>query len=138
VKSQPLSPGDDADDLHEIKMVQESLASRLARQVQVLTRTEVRVTALGHVQRGGEPSARDRLLATRLGTAAARLLAEGRYNVMVGDRDSKSVAVPLEEVAGVRNMVPLDHPWIRSARMVGTNLGVTDAELRRLIEEASG
>ena len=119
------------EDLHEYQLVQESLASRLARQIQVLTRTEARVTSLGHVQRGGEPSARDRLLATTLGTKATQLMAAGKFNVMVAARGDDGVAVPLEEIAGVRNIVPLDHPWLRAARMTGTNLGITDSELSR-------
>ena len=137
-KSKPDPVEQEEADFHGYKLVKESLASRLARQVQALTRTEVRVTALGHVQRGGEPSVADRLLASRLWTTAARLLAEGKYNVMVADRCGQSVAVPLEEVAGVRHVVPLDHSWIRTARMVGTNLGVTDEELRKKIGSVQG
>jgi 6-phosphofructokinase 1 len=119
-------------DFNGYKLVKESLASRLARQLQTLARTEVRVTALGHVQRGGEPTAHDRLLATQLGVKAAMLLAEGRYNVMVAYRGTTCVPVPLEQIVGVRNVVPLDHPWIEAALSVGTNLGVRDAELRAL------
>ena len=57
--------------------MKENLASRLARNLQRLTNTEARVTSLGHVQRGGVPSAADRLLTTQLGAKAAELLAEG-------------------------------------------------------------
>lgn len=104
-------------------LVHEPMASRLARQLQALTDTEARVTSLGHVQRGGSPSATDRLLCTRLGVRAAELLAEGVYNVMVAVRDGRCEPVPLEEVAGTKKTVPLDHPWIRAARAVGTCLG---------------
>jgi 6-phosphofructokinase 1 len=128
---QDLSTGDDFNDY---KLVKESLASRLARQLQTLTRTDVRVTALGHVQRGGEPTANDRVLATNLGVKAAELLAAGRFNVMVAARGSECVPVPLAEVAGVRNVVPLNHTWIKTARMVGTNLGIPDDELKSRIE----
>ncbi len=103
-----------------------------------MTRTEVRVTALGHVQRGGEPSSRDRVVATQLGTKAAENLAAGRYNVMIAYRDNRCVPVPLEEVAGIRNEIPLDHPWIRTARMVGASMGIADAELKRRMAEAAG
>lgn len=97
----------------------EDLASRLEE----LTRLEARVTILGHVQRGGTPSPIDRLLATRLGTAAADTIASGERGVMIASRDGVAVPVPLEEVAGKRKTVPLDHPWVRSARSLGVCLG---------------
>ncbi|MFW5688397.1 MAG: 6-phosphofructokinase [Spirochaetota bacterium] len=104
-------------------LVQEAKASRIARQLQQLTGTEARVTSLGHVQRGGSPSARDRLLCTLLGTTAVDLLARGTYNIMVGIRGERCEPVPLEVVAGRKRMVPADHPWLESARLVGTCLG---------------
>jgi 6-phosphofructokinase 1 len=96
---------------------------RLAKELEHLTGLESRVTILGYVQRGGSPSAVDRLLATRLGTACADLINEGRYGVMVAARGDKTEPVPLEKVAGKRKTVPLDHAWITSARLVGTSLG---------------
>ena len=59
---------------------------RLAKQLEQLTQLESRVTILGYVQRGGTPSAADRLLATRLGTACAELVDEGVFGVMVAAR----------------------------------------------------
>ena len=59
---------------------------RLAAQLEALTGLESRVTILGYVQRGGTPSAADRLLATRLGSAGADLIAEGTFGVMVAAR----------------------------------------------------
>jgi len=96
---------------------------RLAHQLEELTRLESRVTILGYVQRGGTPSAGDRLLATRLGTACADLITEGVFGVMVASRGEGAVPVPLEKVAGKTRTVPPDHPWIESARRVGTCLG---------------
>ena len=96
---------------------------RLAQRLEELTRLESRVTSLGHLQRGGSPSAADRLLATRLGTLCAELIAEGRYGVMVAVQGAACVPVPLEEVAGKKKLVPLDHSWIQSARLVGTSFG---------------
>jgi len=104
-------------------LVQEPKASRIARQLQQLTGVEARVTSLGHVQRGGGPTPRDRLLCTRLGTRAAQLLADGVYNVMVAVNGDECKAVPLEKVAGKKKLVPENHPWIESARLVGTCLG---------------
>ena len=104
-------------------LVEEPKASRLARQIQQASGIEVRFTSLGHVQRGGSPTAADRLLSTRLGTKAGELLSEGIYNVMVGVRGDCCVAVPLAEVAGKTKVVPSNHPWLKTAALVDTCLG---------------
>jgi len=96
---------------------------KLAHQLEERTGLESRPTILGHLQRGGTPSAADRLLATRLGTACADLIQSGASGVMVAARGDGTEAMPLEEVAGRKKLVPLDHPWVESARRVGTNLG---------------
>lgn len=96
---------------------------RLAEELQELTGIEARVTILGHVQRGGTPSPKDRLLATRLGVEAAQAAAEGHVGIMVADRDRYAARVPLEDVAGRRRSVPLDHPWVATARQLGVGLG---------------
>ena len=96
---------------------------RLAVQLEKLTGLESRVTILGYVQRGGAPSAVDRLLATRLGTACADLIHEGVFGVMVAARGDGTQPVPLEQVAKKRKEVPPDHPWVATARRVGTCLG---------------
>ncbi|MGC9472369.1 MAG: 6-phosphofructokinase [Bacteroidales bacterium] len=95
----------------------------LAKKLEEMTKLESRVTILGHLQRGGTPSAADRLLATRLGTACADYIKQGKFGIMVAARNDETAPVPLEEVVGKRKMVPPDHPWIRSARLVGTCLG---------------
>jgi len=107
----------------EIHLVQEPVASRLARRLQQITGVEARVTSLGHVQRGGPPSAFDRLLCTRLGTKAGELLAHHRYNVMVGIKGNQCVPIPLAKAASSKRLVPIDHPWIRTARLVETCMG---------------
>ncbi len=99
------------------------VATRVARRLETLTELEARVTVLGYVQRGGSPTPTDRLLATKLGGAAAQLLAAGEYNVMVAARGEGWTAVPLEKVAGKRRTVPLDHEWITAARLIGTCFG---------------
>jgi ATP-dependent phosphofructokinase / diphosphate-dependent phosphofructokinase len=96
---------------------------RLATRLEELTGLESRVTILGYLQRGGTPSAADRLLATRLGTACADLINKGHFGVMVATRGDGTKSVPLEDVAGKLKTVPLDHPWIAAARRVGTCLG---------------
>lgn len=104
-------------------LIQEPVASRIAREIQQAAGIEVRYTSLGHVQRGGSPTATDRLLSTRLGTKAGELLYDGVYNVMVGLKGENCVAVPLEEVAGRTKVVPTDHPWLKTAALVDTCLG---------------
>lgn len=110
-------------DTEEPEIVYADRTIKLAQQLEQLTGLEARVTILGHLQRGGTPSAADRILATRLGTAATDLIALGRFGVMVAARGESTEAVPLEAVAGNVKTVPVDHPWIESARRVGTNLG---------------
>ena len=110
-------------ELEEFELNQKSSTLFLANRLQELTGLESRLTILGHLQRGGAPSATDRLLATRLGTHAARLISDSHYGVMVGVKGEDTVPVPLDEVAGNRKVLPLDHAWISSARNVGTNLG---------------
>ncbi len=111
---------------NSLKELQENRSKRteqLAATLETLTGLESRVTILGHVQRGGTPSAADRLLATRLGTACADYIDQGLRGVMVAARGEGSEPVPLEETAGITKFVPLDHPWLRSARSLGISLG---------------
>jgi 6-phosphofructokinase 1 len=96
---------------------------RLNHNLEQLTGLESRLTILGHLQRGGTPSAADRLLATRLGTACVKFIQQEKYGVMVAARGDGAEAIPLKDVVGKRKVVPLDHPWIASARSVGTCLG---------------
>jgi 6-phosphofructokinase 1 len=119
--------------LHDKKEAKHELATlevrhtgntmRLAKHLEELTHLESRVTILGYVQRGGTPSAADRILATRLGSAAADLINEEHYGVMVAARGDGTEPVPLEKVAGKRKIVPHDHSWLKAAREVGTCLG---------------
>ena len=95
----------------------------LVQQLEKSAEIEVRFTALGHLQRGGSPTAYDRLLATRLGTRCAELIADDVGGVMVAVRGDDCVPVPLKEVAGELRKVPKDHPWLVSARAVGTSFG---------------
>ncbi len=101
----------------------ESSSVRLSRRIQKSSNLETRVTVLGHLQRGGTPTPNDRLLATRLGTAAVDLIEQGEFGVMVGIKGTQCVAVPLKKVAGNLRRVPPDHAWVRSARLVGTSFG---------------
>ena len=95
----------------------------LANRLEKFTGLETRVAILGYILRGGAPSAGDRLLATQLGTACISLVADHQYGVMVGIHQGLPVPVPLKQVVGVPKPVPINHPWILSARRVGTCFG---------------
>ncbi len=83
---------------------------------------EVRLTTLGHLQRGGTPSAGDRMLAIRFGVAAARLGVAGARNRMVALRAGRIVDVPLSEASGRRRVDPAGE-LIQAARSLGTSFG---------------
>ena len=78
----------------------------LEREVEELTGIEVRATVLGHIQRGGVPTAFDRVLATRLGMAAVDAAAEGKWGTMVSLSGTDIVTVDLEEALGQLKTVP--------------------------------
>ncbi len=88
----------------------------VADALQELTRSETRVTTLGHVQRGGSPVAFDRVLATRLGAAAVGAAREGRWGVMVGARGTAIQETPLAEVAVGASVVPPERWQIPEVR----------------------
>ena len=94
-----------------------------AHKLEELTSLESRVTILGHLQRGGTPSAADRLLASRLGTAAANEILNKNYGNMIAVKSDSLVPVPVESVAGNKKYVPVDHQWVDTARKLGTCLG---------------
>ena len=96
---------------------------KLARELEALTGLESRVSILGYVQRGGTPVAADRLLGSRIGTAAAHHVSKGEFGIMVAARGEETAPVPLGDVAGNLKLVPLDHEWIQTARKLGTGLG---------------
>ena len=101
---------------------------RLAGRLEELTHLEARVTILGHIQRGGIPSAFDRLLASKLGTACVETIQKEEYGVMISvDNNNQVKNTPLSEVAGKKKCVPLDHDWVKTARSVRTCLGDTAA-----------
>ncbi len=78
----------------------------LAREIEERTGFETRVTVLGHVQRGGSPTPRDRVLATRYGLKAADLVHEGRYGTMAALQGDDIVAVPLADAVAELKKVP--------------------------------
>jgi 6-phosphofructokinase 1 len=99
------------------------IGQALQAQLQPLVASEVRSTQLGHTQRGGSPTAFDRVLATAFGHHAADLVRRGVFGRMVAWRRGEVTSVPLADVAGRTRTVPPDHPLLDAAKALGTSLG---------------
>jgi 6-phosphofructokinase 1 len=99
------------------------IGERLRAALEPLLQDEVRATLLGHVQRGGTPTAFDRVLATRFGHAAAALALQRRFGLMVALQGDACTSVPLGDVAGRMRRVPDDHPLLATATSMGVCLG---------------
>lgn len=100
-----------------------SIGYRVAHEIEKKTALDVRVTVLGYVQRGGIPSARDRLLATELGAAAAKMVEYEQYGQLVAMVNNKTVGIPLAAAADKTKKVPLTHTVLQTARSIGTCFG---------------
>lgn len=96
--------------VHSIIVVAEGVASGfdVAKQIEACMGTEIRVTVLGHVQRGGTPTAFDRLLASRLGAKAVDLLKEGQNEVMVGISGTEIIVTPMEKVLSTKKEINME------------------------------
>jgi 6-phosphofructokinase 1 len=95
----------------------------LGEQIEKMTGIQTRTVVMGHLQRGGSPTAFDRVLATSLGTKAVNMIQNKQFGYMVGLKGTKLVEVPLEKVAKGPRTIPRNHRLIRSARGVGTSFG---------------
>jgi len=96
---------------------------RCAAQLEELTGKETRYVVLGHLQRGGSPTAFDRTLATRFGGKAVELLIKGQFGKMVANHPPDLVPIPLGEVVGKTKTVPLDYDLLLTARALGVSFG---------------
>jgi 6-phosphofructokinase 1 len=99
------------------------VAKWLANEIEDCTEIESRYVVLGHVQRGGTPSAGDRVLATQFGHHAMELLKNGKTNRLVVMRGGELGDVEITSAAGKQRLVPKDHPLIAAARSVYTCFG---------------
>ena len=99
------------------------IGEQVARQLTQLTGKEARTVVLGHLLRGGVPTAQDRLLATRFGAAAVRALEQGLDGVMVAVHELDMTYVPLADAIGKMRCVPLDCDTMIAAREVGISFG---------------
>lgn len=95
----------------------------LGDQIEKLSGFETRAVVMGHLQRGGSPTAFDRILATQLGSKAVDLIAARAFGNMVAMQKSALVNVPLKDVAKGHRSVPVDHPLIKTAISLGTCFG---------------
>ena len=110
----------------------------VAKQLEELTGLEARCTVLGYMQRGGTPTAFDRVLSTKYGSKAMELALEGKFNVLTVIKNGKLNSVPLEEVVGNNKKVgavsgntaesnirkiTMDDELVKTARYIGINLG---------------
>ncbi len=109
------------------------IGNQVAHALERLTGKETRNVVLGHLQRGGAPTASDRIMATRLGGRAVELLLAGDFGKMVAWRPPDIVAVPILEVVGKQRLVPLDGDVVRTARAIGVSFG--DAPVGQPVHE---
>lgn len=99
------------------------MAEKVAEEIRLCTGKETRHLVLGHLQRGGQPTARDRLLSLRFGAAAVRLAEAGDFGKMVALSAGGIRAVSLDEATRRVRTVPLDSDLLQTARDLGTCLG---------------
>jgi len=105
------------------------VSNQLAAQIEGLTKLETRVTILGHLLRGGTPTAFDRILASRFGTAAVHLAHQKKFGNMVTLRGNEIKHIPISEVAGRVRKIEHNSPLLLTALSLGTCMGVENLEV---------
>lgn len=108
-----------------------SISYRIADKLQQATGLEARVVVPGHFQRGGSPSAYDRVLATQFGVHAAQLIREECYGKAVAQVGGVITHNDLKDVAGKTKLVPPDHQLVRYARDIGISFGDEKTEKKK-------
>lgn len=99
------------------------ISQLIANQIENATQIECRVAILGHLQRGGTPTALDRILATQFAVKAMELVAAHQFNQMVALKGDTITSVRIDQVMGRQKLVPLDSDLIQTALSVGTSFG---------------
>lgn len=109
----------------EVKRAAEHFSSSayVAQQLRELVGVEARNVVPGHIQRGGSPSAYDRVLSTQFGVHAAELIRDDIYGVTVALKGNAIIHNPLKEIAGVPKPVPVDHQMVTTAKNIGISFG---------------
>ena len=101
-------------------------AVEIGKKIEEAIGIQPRVTVLGHIQRGGSPSARDRETATRMGYTAVNALAEGRYNCIVATQEGSIEEIPIEEALKMKKNLQMDRYRIMETMQLGNKLSLTD------------
>ncbi|MGQ1947388.1 6-phosphofructokinase [Geofilum sp. OHC36d9] len=106
------------------KQSKKSAGVFIAKQIKKLTGLETRETILGYIQRGGSPTATDRILATRLGAFAAELIHERKFGTMVAIQNGEIVSIPLSDVGGKIKLIdPTTNHLVKEGRHMGVCFG---------------
>jgi len=100
-----------------------TVSQRIAAQISEMVGVEARTVIPGHIQRGGAPSAYDRVLSTQFGVHAAELIRDQVYGMTVALSGQSIIHNPLSEVAGVAKPVPKDNQMVKTARNIGISFG---------------
>lgn len=104
-------------------MLYGGIGSYIGRKIEQALDADVRVTSLGHVQRGGQPCATDRLIASAFGVCAVDLIAEGKFDRMVAWQNRRVVDVPIQDAIQGYRSLQLDDILVKTARGLGICLG---------------
>jgi ATP-dependent phosphofructokinase / diphosphate-dependent phosphofructokinase len=107
-KASDVAAEGQADDFGHVRLAMRNVGQWLADEIERRTGKEARCAVLGHIQRGGTPTAFDRVLATRFGVHAARAVADGDFGTMVALRATDIVRVPIAEATRTLKLVPPD------------------------------
>ena len=106
-----------------LKSVYPSIGYEIADKLKEKMGQEIRVTVPGHTQRGGSPSAYDRVISTQFGVEAAKLIMEKDYGKMVAMQNGKVVGIPLEDIAGKLKVVEPESNIVKEAKLMGISFG---------------
>jgi 6-phosphofructokinase 1 len=101
--------------------------------IHAFLKQDVRVTVLGHIQRGGSPSPYDRVLATRFGVEAVELIARGEFDRMVCLRAGEIESVSLDDAVGEVRLVDPEGSMVRAARAIGIIFGDSDRPVHNVV-----
>ncbi len=101
-------------------------AVEIGKKIEEAIGIQPRVTVLGHIQRGGSPSARDRETATRMGYSAVNAMVEGRYNSIIATQEGGIVEIPIEEALKMKKNLQMDRYRIMETMQLGNKLSLTD------------
>jgi len=100
------------------------ISNYVGNQIEDITGIETRYTILGHVQRGGSPSAFDRILGTRLGYQAVEAIQSGKFGYLVGIRGQAIITTPIKEAIANPRRVNPENDFIKTAEAIGTSFGI--------------